>query len=187
MDRSDDFERKRQKEVNSHSEKELSLMVSIPWHLLAVSDEDVPLVVSISRCLVTVRVPAFTVSLPLSLYRDGHVTSVNSLHTRLISLSLPRLWILASSNPLVLAKLSVLPRASPAQIQFTLSIGAELKWSLCVLNIPVSHTHCTLLSEVPTTLCSASDVYSLIRSVVIHQFLHPHRPVDLRDKAVCSP
>ena len=61
-------ERKRQKEVNSHSEKELSLMVSIPRHLSAVSDEDVPLVVSIPRCLVTVRVPAFTISLPLSLY-----------------------------------------------------------------------------------------------------------------------
>ena len=80
-------ERKRQKEVDSHMDKELSLVVSIP------------------QCRVTVRVPALTVSLPLSLYRDGHVTSVSSLQTRLKSLSFPKSWILASSPEGVLGLL----------------------------------------------------------------------------------
>ena len=145
--RKNEERRRQKKEVDSHMDKELSLVVSIP------------------RYLVTVQVPALTVSLPLSLYRDGLVTSVISLQIRLKSLSLPESWILASSHPLVLSKLRVLPEASQAQILFTLSISAELKWSLCVLNMPVSRTHCTLLNEVPTTLCSASSVYNLVRNV----------------------
>ena len=85
------------------------------------TDKDLSLVVSIPRWLVTVRVSALTVSLPLSLYWDGHVTSVNSLQTHLKSLSLPESWILASSHPLVLSKLHVLPEASQAPIKSTIN------------------------------------------------------------------
>ena len=82
----------------------------------------------VSIPLALVKISAFKLSLPLSLYFDGHVSTVDSLHSWLLSQSLPDSWVVSSKSPLILAKIRVqchTPSAR-ADVAYTLSIGDNL-------------------------------------------------------------
>ena len=75
--------------------------------------KQLPLLVSIPREPVTLS--SFKLSLPVSVYTEGNVHSLESLSSRLRSLSLPESWMIASMSPLTLCKLRVHQESSQAR------------------------------------------------------------------------
>ena len=121
------------------------------------------LLVSIPRELVVLR--SFKLSFPVSVYAEGHVESLESLSSRLASLSLPESWKIASKKPLTLCKLRVQHESSQARadVSLSLNINNQLQWSLSLTSKQLDPVSCPLLSCVPPTLTSASTVCSLLR------------------------
>lgn len=92
--------------------------------------KQLPLLVSIPQELVTLS--SFKLSLPVSVYTEGNVHSLESLSSRLRSLSLPESWMIASMNPLTLCKLRVHQESSQAtaDVSLSVSINNQLHWLL---------------------------------------------------------
>ena len=101
---------------------------------------DTPLTVTIPRNLISIS--AFKISIPVSAYRNGHVSSVDQLHSRLRALSLPKSWIVASTTPLVLSRVRVQPQTTKAVILFSVTIDDQLRWSLSYLLVPNGVPYC---------------------------------------------
>jgi hypothetical protein len=123
-----------------------------------------PLVVSIPRELVTIT--SFKLSFPISVYTEGNISSLESLSSRLASLSLPDSWIIANTRPLTLCKLRVQHEPSSsarADVSMSLSVTDQLQWSLSLTNKQLDPGLCPLLSGVPLTLTSAATVCSVLR------------------------
>ena len=125
--------------------------------------KDPSLTVSIPRNLITIS--SFKISFPVAVYRDGSISSVDQLYSRLTSFPLPKSWIFASSKPLVLSKVRVNPRTTQADVLFTLTIDDQLKWSLFLHNVSVDLNRCPLLRAVPHALNSASFVHKVLNFV----------------------
>lgn len=119
--------------------------------------------VSIPRELVCLR--SFRLSYPVSVFVEGHVLSLESLASRISSLSLPESWKIASLNPLTLCQLRIQHKSSQtrADVSLCLSITNQLQWSLTVTDQPVNPALCPFLSGVQPTLNSASAVFFLLR------------------------
>ena len=119
------------------------------------------LVVSIPRELVTIT--SFKLSFPVSVYAEGNISSLESLSSRLASLSLPDSWIIANTRPLTLCKLRVQhePSLARADVSMSLCITDQLQWSLSLTNRQLDPVLCPLLSGVPLVLTSAALVCSL--------------------------
>ena len=140
-------------------------MRSAPWLCLlslsssAVNWQSIPLGL--------VEIESFKLSLPLSLYLNGHVGTVDSLHSRLLSQSLPDSWVVSSKSPLTLAKIRVQCQSPSARVDvaFTLSVCDDLNWSLLLFTLPLEPASCPLLQAIPTTLKSAAAVCSLMRLI----------------------
>ena len=118
---------------------------------------------SIPRELVTLS--SFKLSLPVSVYTEGNVHSLELLSSRLRSLSLPESWMIASMNPLTLCKLRVHQESSQARadVSLSVSINNQLHWLLSVSNKQIDPASCPLLSGVLPTLTSVSTVWSLLK------------------------
>ena len=58
-----------------------------------------------------------TVSLPISIYVNGRVTSVNMLSHRLSMLQLPPQWVVASNSPLTLCTIGLQERCMGGRVQ----------------------------------------------------------------------
>ena len=125
--------------------------------------EEPSLTVTIPRNLITIS--CFKISFPVSVYRDGSISSVDQLYSRLASFPLPESWIFASSKPLVLSKMRVKSQTTQADVLFSLSIDDGLEWSLSLQNVSLDPNRCPLLRKVPHALNRTSAVYDLLNFV----------------------
>ena len=109
------------------------------------------------------------VSLPLSSYINGHVTSTVALHSRLASLSLPQTWIVsnATTSPISICKLRISSGDMPprADVLVTLAIHADMKWSISFIDRNIDPKNCSLLEKLPSSLSSISSIRSAITAI----------------------
>ena len=81
--------------------------------------------VSIPRELVCLR--SFRLSFPISVFAEGHVLSLESLSSRIATLSLPESWKIASLNPLTLCQLRIQHKSSQARADVSLSLSITIQ------------------------------------------------------------
>ena len=138
------------------------------------------LVVTIPRNLITIS--AFKISFPVSMFRDGAISSVDQLHSRLTSLSLPKSWMFASVKPLVLSKVRVKPQTTQADVLFSLTIDDRLEWSLFLQNVSLDFRRCPLLRRASLTLNSASAVHDLLNFIDTSKICNGNREKKFLDQ-----
>ena len=115
----------------------------------------------------TVHFPPLTVSLPRSCYNDAPTTNASTLGTRIASLpQLPPTWVVSSTSvPITLCKLRNYNRTNHplrVDVPLTLTVDADLKWSLSFLSPKLDPSNCRLLSDLPGHIHSVSSLLSVI-------------------------
>ena len=122
---------------------------------------------------------SFLLSFPISLYTDSNISSLESLSSRLTSMSLPESWIFASTRPsLTLCKLRVLTRddnhadsttssaSSRADVTLSICVTKNMNWSpLFVVDMQVNMTECPLLDGMPVVINSVSSIINIIKTL----------------------
>ena len=119
--------------------------------------EEPSLTVTIPRNLITIS--SFKISFPVSVDREGSISSVDQLYSWLASFPLPKSWIFASSKPFILSKMCVKPQTTQADVLFSLSIDDRLEWSSSLQNV-------SLLRKVPHALNSTSAVTAPVHDLL---------------------
>ncbi len=121
---------------------------------------------------------SFLLSFPISLYTDSNISSLESLSSRLTSMSLPESWIFASTrHSLTLCKLRVLTRddnhadsttssaSSRADVTLYICVIKNMNWSLFVVDMQVNMTECPLLDGMPVVINSVSSIINIIKTL----------------------
>ena len=103
------------------------------------------------------------VSLSLVYFFNCPVTSLEFLCSRL-SHTVPPMWTIACTAPLVLCKLRVHPTPHTI-ISVSITINTDFKWTLSVYNQTLTASSCPLLVGLPLQLRSVNDVCHMITLV----------------------
>lgn len=117
-----------------------------------------------------VHVPPLSVSFPISSYLNGQVADCGTLHNRLTSSPLPPTWVINEhKTPVIISKLRTFHELSPPRVDvvITLTISAELNWSVSFTNSKLNPMNCDLLQELPAVISNVSSVqriFSLVDS-----------------------
>ena len=106
------------------------------------------------------------VSLPVSAYMAGEVSSLQCLQTRLSAISLPKSWIYSSDHStaqqLSLCKL-VRRQASPqVEVLYTLTIDESFGWSLSLFGHNLDPSTCVSLTNTLPSLRAVDQVLQLL-------------------------
>ena len=138
------------------------------------------------------------VSVPLSSCPLLRVTTLPSLHTSLLTESLPESWMMAASDPLTVVKLRVVPQVPHPRVDtlITVAVHDHLTWTLSVLHKRLDPAVNPSLSHQPLTLTSARSIRALLQvidSLVLcvgnpdqkFQDLWKHRSVTLHGSSGC--
>ena len=119
-------------------------------------------------CLHLREVPC-NVSLPISAYTAGEVSSIQCLQTRICALSLPSLWIDAfddSSAPhLSLCKLVRCQSTAQVEVTYTLTIDESFEWCLSLFSHRLDPTSYASLSHTPLSLRAVDQVFQLLATL----------------------
>ena len=105
-----------------------------------------------------------TISLPISMYHEGAVSTVEQLTSQLLSgHSLPATRIVARQNPLLLCKLRM--RETRVSLDITVSVQHNFSWIVTVGSQALTVSLYPLLVGVPNKLTSASAVCRLLSTL----------------------
>ena len=86
-----------------------------------------------------------TISLPISMYHEGAVSTVEQLTSRVLSgHSLPATWIVARQNPLLLCKLRM--QKTRVSLDITVSVQHNFCWIVAVGSQALTVTLCQLMA-----------------------------------------
>jgi len=104
------------------------------------------------------------ISLPVSMYHEGTVTTVEHLSSRLRNCdSLPSMWIIARQNPLLLCKQRM--QGTRASLNISVSVQPDFCWVVSVGSQELTSVLCPLLVSVPDKMTSASAVCELLSTL----------------------
>lgn len=102
-----------------------------------------------------------TVSLPISVYHEGTVSTIASLSSRLLgSHCIPSTWVIARQIPLLLCKLST--QDTTASVSITLSVQHDFSWTVTVGSQGSVSELCPLFVSSPEMLASVSAVCKIL-------------------------
>lgn len=106
-------------------------------------------------------VTQLTVSLPISLYMNGLVTSVNFLSHRLSILKLPPQWVIASMTPLCLCKVGLQEVCRPS-VTLSIAFNASLEWTTTISSKTLNPSTSPVLFNLPYPVKVIADVFKLM-------------------------
>ena len=121
----------------------------------------------LSSCLL--EEPECVVSLPISAYTTGEVSSIQCLQTRISAISLPTLWIDASNDSsaphLSICKLVRHQPTAQVEVTFTLSIDESFGWRLSLFSHSLDPSTCGSLCNTPLSLRTVDQVLQLLATL----------------------